>query len=172
MPGRLIVDGYNLIHADPELAALLDRDTEAARGKLVEVLIEHSAREGVEIELVFDAAGRDGPTNSERLTGGLTVTYTAKGESADAYIEKASYGSWPAGSVAVVTGDYEQQKVAGGAGMLRISSREFEAEMRISREESGREARQGSSAWKVSVRDRLPGDVRVSLEKLKKKARE
>ncbi|MFH1149264.1 MAG: NYN domain-containing protein [Actinomycetota bacterium] len=171
MPKRLIVDGYNLIHADPGLKAVMEKDAEAARARLVEILIEHCARQDVEIELVFDAAGRDGPAATERPSESLSVTYTAKGESADAYIERLSCGTRQPGSAAVVTGDYDQQKVAGGAGMLRISSREFAIEMRTSREEAAREAKPASSSWKVSVRDRIPRDVLESLDELKRKNR-
>lgn len=170
MPGKLLIDGYNVIYASGELARLMSHDPEAAREGLLAEVEEYCAREGRRAEVVFDAAARQGPASHEELSGFLSVTYTAAGRSADSHLERLAFGAGEdAGDTLLVTGDYDQQKVAASAGMLRMSSREFVIEMEDSRrrafEESGlREGR----PWRVSLGQRLPGETRDALERFKK----
>jgi uncharacterized protein len=172
MPDRLIVDGYNLMHADDELEALMRQDLEAARERLLSELEEYCAREERTAEVVFDAAGRGGPATSEQRASLLKVTYTAEGQSADSYIEKLAYRE-PEGSrgkALLITGDYDQQKIASGAGLLRMSSREFVLEMRRSHEEATEALRErGGRPHRGTLAARLPEDVKAALERLRKR---
>lgn len=53
---RLIVDGYNMIGAWPQLLALKQHDSiEAARNALLEELSDYAAYNGIETWVVFDA---------------------------------------------------------------------------------------------------------------------
>jgi predicted RNA-binding protein with PIN domain len=168
VPDRLIIDGYNVIYASEELEALLQDDVEAAREKLLSEIEEYCSREGRSAIVVFDAAGRKGPATLEERTGFIQVAYTAGGQSADSYIEKLAYRGGGADSVLLVTGDYDQQKVAVSAGLLRMSSREFLLAMRESRDEAIQEARGGGPrSPKVSVAERLPEKTREALERFK-----
>lgn len=176
-----LIDGYNLINADQQLAGLFETDLEAARETLIRALAEFSASRSEPVEVVFDAAGRPEPAASEERQPNLKVTFTAAGQSADAYIEAAAKGlkrgktppPQPSplngeGAVVVVTSDYEQQKIALGSGLLRMSSREFLGEMREARSEvkDAREAGAGGRG-KVRLENRLPDEVRDSLIRLK-----
>ncbi len=59
MPGqRFAVDGYNLIHKIPELKALVERDLELARDRLVGLLAGFAAGRRAAVTVVFD--GRRG----------------------------------------------------------------------------------------------------------------
>lgn len=168
---HLVIDGYNLIYADEALAPLMELSPESARDALVARLLDYAARLDVDIEVVFDAAGREGSAATEEVAGTVRVTYTASGRSADDYIERLVYerrhsrsGSWT-----VVTGDYAQQRVALGAGMLRMSSREFiqrmhEAE-RDSREASAREKK---NAPRTTVGDAIDPLTKAALDRLRK----
>ena len=51
----LIVDGYNIIGAWPELSKLKDTDLEGARDKLIHMLAEYQSFSGMKVYLVFDA---------------------------------------------------------------------------------------------------------------------
>jgi predicted RNA-binding protein with PIN domain len=168
----LIVDGYNLMHADDELEALMRQDLEAARELLVSKLEEYCAREERTAEIVFDAAGRGGPAASEQRAPFLKVTYTAEGQSADSYIEKLAYRE-PEGSrgaALLITGDYDQQKIASGAGLLRMSSREFVLEMRRSHDDATETIRaRGGRPRRSTLAARIPEDVRAALESLRKR---
>ncbi len=170
MPERLLIDGYNLIHASGELAALMREDPEAAREKLLSDVEEYCAREGRTAEVVFDAGGRQGPASHEELSEFLSVTYTAGGQSADAYIERLAFRAGAGASeTLLVTGDYDQQKIAAGAGMLRMSSREFVREMEESRRRSAEASRQQPRRpWRVTLGRRLSDETRAALERFKK----
>lgn len=198
---HLIVDGYNLIHADDQLKALLNENMEAARDTLVLMVEEYCSREGKTAEVVFDAGGRPGPASSVERSKLLTVTYTASGETADTYIEKLAYtlsrrvtrpaerndiseedtgGDGPATeerrparraviSTMLVSGDYDQQKVATGVGLLRISSREFLLEMKASREMSQEGyIRRGVRKKRVPIGERIPEEVQRALDRFRK----
>ena len=52
---RVLVDGYNVIHAWVPLKRLLDVSLEAARDKLVERLAVYAMVTGSDVTVVFDA---------------------------------------------------------------------------------------------------------------------
>jgi predicted RNA-binding protein with PIN domain len=171
MPKRLIIDGYNLIYASAELQALMGESIEAAREKLIAELEEYCFREERAAEVVFDGAGSKGPATTEERSGFLKVTFTGEGQSADSYIEKLAYqkGGDRANEVLLITGDYDQQKVAAGAGLLRMSSREFLLELEESHMKVNEERRRRTpGGWKVPLEDRLPGEIKTGLERLRK----
>ena len=171
MPDKLIIDGYNLMYASDDLQALMRDDLEAAREKLLAEIEEYCAREERIAEVVFDAGGRVGPASREERSRFLIAIYTAEGQSADSYIEKLAYRTpaGPARSVLLVTGDYHQQKVAAGAGLLRMSSREFLLEMLDSREVSLEEARSRSKKGRrVNLSERLSEETKAGLQRFKR----
>jgi len=165
-----IIDAYNLMHADEQLEALMDQDLEAARASVIHEVSEFAVREATRIVLVFDAGGRPGAASTRKSGANLEITYTAGGQSADDFIEKLAYSRpGSAGAAIVVTGDYAQQRIVGGAGQLRMSPREFLARLDESRQELRDTAgKGGSSARKVRLGDRIPADVRSALERLKR----
>lgn len=58
----LLVDGYNVIGAWPDLTRIRDRDgLEAARRALLETLLSYSASQDYDTQLVFDSQYRDTP---------------------------------------------------------------------------------------------------------------
>jgi uncharacterized protein len=132
----LLVDGYNIIGAWPELypdqhddAPLQQRsgaDLEAARQKLIEQLINFSAFEGYETTIVFDAHSRDTPAYMEIITPNLSVYYTEFKETADTYIEKFCAGHQHQRTlktrILVATSDRAQQLTVGGFGAEWISA--------------------------------------------------
>lgn len=86
----LLVDGYNIIGAWSELKRVRDRDgLEEARRHLIEALVNYSAFQGFETQVVFDAQYQDTPGSREVITSHLAAHYTAFGQTADTYIERA-----------------------------------------------------------------------------------
>ena len=61
--------------------------------------------------------------------GPVTVVYTKERQTADSYIERTTYEIADNHSVRVVTSDYQEQLVILGSGGLRVSAREFYAEI-------------------------------------------
>src|SRR5258708_36831223 len=91
---RLIVDGYNVIHAWPSLKRLLGVSLEAARDKLVERLSVYALVTGAEVSVVFDAHRAASRTNSEQMVEGVRVIFARQGHSAAQVL-----GGRPAGPV-------------------------------------------------------------------------
>lgn len=171
MPRRLLIDGYNLMYAYPESQALAGTDLETAREQLLRALVEYGARNDYRIEVVFDAHGATGAARSEQRTPFLKVTFTGSGRSADAYIEGvAARLKGREDFAVVVTGDYHQQKVVGGAGLLRVSPREFIEEMQESKS-GGSDDTPRKAPRRVRVADRLDPETRRQLEEIRLRKR-
>lgn len=121
---QLIIDGYNVIHADPALKAVFRASREDARREFERLVLNYSAVEGLEVEIVYDGTSR---SSRPVVSGTLTVTFTGQGRSADAYIEKraCSVTGDDTGRLTVVTADYRLQMIVIGAGHLRKTPGEF-----------------------------------------------
>lgn len=84
----LLVDGYNIVGAWPDLIDLRDlKGLDVARASLAETLANYSAYRGFETLLVFDAYGQRQAHRIEKFTQHLSIHYTSFGQTADSYIE-------------------------------------------------------------------------------------
>lgn len=122
----LIVDGYNMIGAWPELVTLKKQDRlEEARDQLLHELSNYAKYNGIEIIVVFDAQLVKGATQVyDQYT--LQVVFTAKDETADTYIEALAYQRLDLlTQVSVATSDLAEQWQVFSAGALRKSAREL-----------------------------------------------
>lgn len=126
----LLVDGYNVIFAWETLRSLSDVDLPRAREVLVELLINYAAFTGVHPVVVFDGYRVKGSIGEKSEQSGVRVVYTKEGETADAYMEKLLREIGRDYDVRIVTSDGLIQVSAVTAGVLRMSAREFEREMR------------------------------------------
>jgi hypothetical protein len=129
----LIVDGYNMIGAWPELREAAERDLEEARDRLIELLADYQGFTGIKVIVVFDA--HQVPGLGARLKQrGLDVRYTKEKETADECIERL-VGELMRRSrrIQVATSDYAEQRVIFGRGALRLSARELLNQVRESR---------------------------------------
>lgn len=127
----LIVDGYNIIGAWPELITLKNKDLGAARDALVEKMAEYQAYTGFRVIVVFDAHYVQG--NEKKYHNyKVEVIFTKENESADERIEKlASLLNNRKTQIHVATSDYTEQWVIFGQGALRKSARELLNEMNL-----------------------------------------
>jgi predicted RNA-binding protein with PIN domain len=137
---RVIVDGYNVIHAWPQLKRLLgDASLEAARDKLVERLSVFGMVAGADVTVVFDAHHSTARTNSELLVEGVHVIFTRKGHSADHVIERIAYDASQANdAITVATSDRFQRDLVRGMGGAVISALELERRVVDAEQELGR----------------------------------
>jgi predicted RNA-binding protein with PIN domain len=136
---RVIVDGYNVIHAWPPLKRLLDVSLEVARDKLVERLSVFGMVAGADVTVVFDAHHSTARTNSEELVEGVHVLFTRKGHSADHVIERIAYDASQSGDViTVATSDRFQRDLVRGMGGAVISALELERRVIDAEQELGR----------------------------------
>src|SRR4028118_2103742 len=133
----LLVDGYNVIGTWSYLKKTRDRDgLEAARQELVEALINYSAFQGYETQVVFDAHAQNTPTYHEALTNHLSVCYTDFGQTADTYIEKfcASFRftiGYKTQRLIVATSDRAQQLTVVGYGAEWMSCQQLASDVEL-----------------------------------------
>ena len=129
-PEYLLVDGYNIIFAWDDLAALAWRDLHAARQQLMDVLCNYQGYRQCELILVFDAYKVKGNPGSVEPYHNITVVYTKEAETADSYIERVTHELRGRRRVRVATSDGLEQVIILGHGALRVSARAFGAEVR------------------------------------------
>ena len=125
----LLVDGYNIIFAWDELQQLAAQDVAAARGALIDILANYQGFRKCRVIVVFDAYKVKGNPGSVQTVHGVKVVYTKEAETADTYIERATYELRRERRVRVATSDGPEQVIILGHGALRVSARAFHAEV-------------------------------------------
>ncbi|OMP67964.1 NYN domain-containing protein [Domibacillus epiphyticus] len=125
----LLVDGYNMIGAWPELRQLKDTDFAGARDRLVKLMAEYQGVHGCRVIVVFDAHFVKG-TEKKYHDSKVEVIFTRENESADERIEKLAIElNNVRDQVTVATSDYTEQWAVFGQGALRVSARELLTEL-------------------------------------------
>lgn len=123
----LIVDGYNVIFAWPELKKLSKESLEHSRLELQHLLQNYARYAGYdEVTLVFDGCKIKSVPTEEWVTSDFLLVYTDEKETADAYIERTVYRKQHENrfsTVEVVTSDGAEQNQVLGSGGLRIPAR-------------------------------------------------
>ena len=125
----VIIDGYNFLFAIDNLRTAAESDLARARDVLTRLMCDYAAFRKCRVIIAFDAYKRRGGEGSITEIGPVTVVYTRESQTADAYIERTTYEISENHSVRVVTSDYQEQLVILGNGGLRVSAREFYAEI-------------------------------------------
>lgn len=125
----LLVDGYNVIFAWEELKKEAKWNLDAARGHLADILCNYRGVRNCEIILVFDAYKIAGNPGSMEKNRNITIVYTKEAQTADSYIEKATFEMKKNRRIRVVTSDGLEQTVILGHGALRVPAGEFHQEV-------------------------------------------
>ncbi|WP_051638659.1 translation factor GTPase family protein [Butyrivibrio sp. NC2002] len=130
----ILVDGYNVIYANPELKALAIKDMKSARDKLMDILSNFQGFRRETVILVFDAYKVPGGSEHVLKYHNLDVVFTKEAETADQYIERTAHEYSKNSRVTVATSDAIEQVIIYGAGAIRMSAGDFW--MEIERTES------------------------------------
>ncbi len=128
-PEYLLVDGYNIIFAWEELKAVARESLDAARAALCDLLCNYQGCRGCQVIAVFDAYKVRGGQGSVEKYHSIHVVYTKEAETADAYIERATYELGKRYRVRVATSDGPEQLIILGHGALRVSASAFREEV-------------------------------------------
>ena len=130
----VLLDGYNVIHAVPELARQMDRSLEAAREALVNLCREYRQRRGdvKRLYVVFDGDDVDarGPQEDHE---GVTVLFTQRQEEADERILSVIRAEGGRSRFVVVSNDTHIFNNARALGAHVISIRTFYGQIRPAR---------------------------------------
>ena len=135
VPEYLLVDGYNIIFAWDELAKLAKENLDSARIRLMDLLCNYQAIKGCTVILVFDAYMVKRSTEDVVKYHNIFIVYTKEAETADTYIERATYTLGKNHRVSVATSDYAEQLIILAHGAHRISASSFQKEMEAVYEE-------------------------------------
>ena len=137
------MDGYNIIHAWPELKALLEDDKsskdrqslslESARYKLLDIMSEYKAMKGTEVIVVFDAYNVRGHITEKMDYMGVHVVYTKEAETADQYIARFTIENSKNLDITVSTSDGLIQLIIRGENSKMLSARELETDYKTLR---------------------------------------
>lgn len=161
----LIVDGYNMIGAWPELSRLKDERLEEARDRLIEMLADYRGYSGQRVILVFDAYKVPGLGASYKQHR-LEIIFTREKETADECIERlVKELSGRRRSIIVATSDLTEQHVAFAQGALRMSARELLIELDSARSEVRKRLEESNERTSNPLEGRLSGDIQDILEK-------
>ena len=171
---HMVVDGYNVINAWPELTKLSQEDLEYARDVLIHILMEYGQYEKYDMTVVFDAQYTATEENVEEKTAHFKIVYTKEKETADSYIERTAYeASRHYGQeVYVVTSDGAEQSLILGAGAYRITAKELWRSVKHSKKNIHDEYTTGLYALPLKRNEiglRIDDDVMAKLDALRRK---
>lgn len=122
---RILVDGYSLLHAWPELAPGRARHSAAAREALIQQLTHYRDATGTPITIFFDGAGAPKGTPQAHSTREVEVLYSRAGQTADDLIERAAYRLSQYGEVLVITNDFAERDTVNSFGGMAQSCENF-----------------------------------------------
>lgn len=124
----IIIDGNNLLHADPARNAIVHRDFALARASLVRQMESLVGILAERITIVFDGA-TDGRQTS-LASAGVDVLFSSLNASADSIIERLSAESPDPESLVVISSDRQEREIVEAAGIHTLPCRLFLVEVR------------------------------------------
>ena len=131
----LIVDGYNIIFAWEDLAALAREDLEAARRSLCDRLSSYGGFRKCRVVVVFDGYKVKGNPGEKSQYHNIQVVFTKENETGDGYIEALVSQIGTNYNLRVATSDGLVQLSSLRSGVLRMSARELRAEVEAAQNE-------------------------------------
>jgi uncharacterized protein len=164
----LMVDGYNLIHANPRLSDIVDRDLDAAREDLLKELTPLAYPDYYHLVMVvFDAAGshQSEPVVEDRE--GIELVFTRRGQSADSFIEAAVRYMVSDGEVEVVTNDRMLAGVVSGFGARVMDGASLLGMAQRALLETREDMRRMSQGRRAPLEDRVGEEIRLLLDKMR-----
>ena len=122
---RILIDGYSLLHAWPELAPGKARHTAAARDELIHQITRYQDVIGTPITIVFDGANKDIRLSSVESSRDVEILYSRTGQTADDIIERLAHRFAAYGEILAVTDDYAERDTVIAMGGLAASCTQF-----------------------------------------------
>ncbi len=162
----LLVDGYNMIFAWPDLKELAQENMDSARTKLLDMLSKYKGIRKYTIIAVFDAY-RVARHQEEILDyDNIHVVFTRTAQTADQYIERFAHDNQSKYDITVATSDGLQQIIIRGAGCAVLSARELREQIEIANESVLQAYRDKKPADRNVLRDALSEESKQQMEDL------
>ncbi|MGH7723296.1 MAG: NYN domain-containing protein [Candidatus Dormibacteria bacterium] len=172
--GELIVDGYNVIHAWPELSPLIKGGhAEEARHRLITMLGEYAAATAERVTVVFDAHARAPDHGRGECVDGVTVIFGSSAQSADHVIERRvaiASRDGDAGRVTVASGDRLQRDLVMAMGAAVMGPEALRQMVLAVRSDLGEQSarRRREAGFANRLEDRLDATTRGQMERLRR----
>lgn len=164
----LLVDGYNIIYAWPELKEIANENMDGARIKLLDALCNYQGIRKCHIIAVFDAYRVQGHRTEIMDYHNIHVVYTKEAETADHYIEKFAHEHQHKYNVTVATSDGLEQVIIRGAGCRLLSARELKEEMESANQRTLETYREQQVGEGNLLSDLLSKELKEQMEALRK----
>lgn len=162
----LLVDGYNIIYAWPELQILAKDNMDAARLKLMDILSNYQAIRQCKIIAVFDAYRVQGHKEEIISYQNIYMVYTKEAQTADQYIERFAHDNKNKFKIIVATSDGLQQIIIRGAGSELLSARELKEEIERVNEKTKQEYMDKQEKNKNYIMDNLSHEALQKLSEM------
>ena len=159
IPEVVLVDGYNIIFAWPDLKELSKVNIEGARGKLMDILCNYQGYKKNIVILVFDGYKVPGNVGDVLKYHNIYVVYTKEAETADQYIEKTVQEIGKKYHVRVATSDALEQMIILGQGAQRIAAKEFLTEIQLVNQEIRTEHLEKTKKTNAYLFESLPEEL-------------
>lgn len=124
---HLLIDGYNLLHADRILTPLNPIELQQERDRLVNQLSAYRSLKPMEITVVFDGWQSGWPTERREKRKGIELVFSKLGEKADDVIKRLMREKGAA--VTLISSDRELSRYAEKMAVAAVSSAQFKERM-------------------------------------------
>lgn len=151
VPEYLLVDGYNIVHAWDDLRDVAWENMDLARQMLLDQVCAYQSVRKCHCIVVFDAYRVERNVEDVMQYHNIHVVYTKQAETADTYIERATYEISKRHRVRVATSDNAEQMIVMGHGAFRMSAREFKEEVELAKKVLEGNMRDWNSAEKEKL---------------------
>ena len=128
-PEYLLIDGYNIMYAWDDLKKVAEKDIDTARQILMDRLCHYQSVSRCICILVFDAYRVPRDVEDVLQYHNISVVFTKQAETADTYIERATYEIGKKHRVRVATSDMAEQMIVLGHGAQRMSANELKMDV-------------------------------------------
>jgi predicted RNA-binding protein with PIN domain len=168
----LLVDGYNIIFAWPELQVIAEENMDGARTKLLDIMSNYQGIRKCKIIVVFDAYRVQEHKGEIIEYHNIHMVYTREAQTADQFIEKFAHDNNNKYNIVVATSDGLQQIIVRGAGCSLLSARELKIEIEVANERIKEEYVQKQQKEHNYLFHSLSDDAKKQMEELIKKENE
>jgi small GTP-binding protein len=168
----LLVDGYNIIFAWPELQVIAEENMDGARTKLLDIMSNYQGIRKCKIIVVFDAYRVQEHKEEIIEYHNIHMVYTREAQTADQFIEKFAHDNNNKYNIVVATSDGLQQIIVRGAGCSLLSARELKIEIEVANERIKEEYVQKQQKEHNYLFHSLSDDAKKQMEELIKKENE
>jgi predicted RNA-binding protein with PIN domain len=163
----LLVDGYNIIFAWPELRKISQDSLDAARIRLADILCNYQGFRKNEIILVFDGYKSKGNVGSVIHYHNIDIVYTKEAQTADQFIEAVSSQMARDYQIRVATSDGLEQMIILAQGASRMSARELKKEIDLANKDIKETYEKKKDKGRNLLMNNLSPEMAELLEKMR-----